>query len=199
MISHRKCEKVAKQRCLTRAGLKRYDSQRVGKGLSVKSHYSQSYVDMGLLFEETLTYAQFMVEVRVDVVYASEHEWGGKKLIRSLLVNLTSGEVDDRGQGQHRPWTSGSLNEAEEDLFKAEMGSSVVHVEKKGMCLALTWICLAHVVYVKKISFLGWKQPLLLLVLMFSILSALKTGCNNLKIVHFVVSCFQYQVREIES
>ncbi|AEE34849.1 hypothetical protein AT1G68845 [Arabidopsis thaliana] len=87
MISHRKCEKVAKQRCLTRAGLKRYDSQRVGKGLSVKSHYSQSYVDMGLLFEETLTYAQFMVEVRVDVVYASEHEWGGKKLIRSLLVS----------------------------------------------------------------------------------------------------------------
>ncbi|KAG2322642.1 hypothetical protein Bca52824_015855 [Brassica carinata] len=42
---------------------------------------------MGLEYEETLTYAQFLVEVEVDVVYVSEHEWGGKKLVRSLLVS----------------------------------------------------------------------------------------------------------------
>ncbi|CAH8363790.1 unnamed protein product [Eruca vesicaria subsp. sativa] len=36
---------------------------------------------------ETVTYAQFMVMVQVDVVYKSEHEWNGKKLTRSLLVS----------------------------------------------------------------------------------------------------------------
>ncbi|EFH64945.1 hypothetical protein ARALYDRAFT_315905 [Arabidopsis lyrata subsp. lyrata] len=93
MISHRKCEKVAEQRALTRkfkahvyGPWLRYDPEPAGKGLRVKSHYSQS-----LTYEETLTYARFMVEVRVDVVYASEHEWGGKKLIRSLLQTF---EVD---------------------------------------------------------------------------------------------------------
>ncbi|KAG7586348.1 hypothetical protein ISN45_Aa02g016570 [Arabidopsis thaliana x Arabidopsis arenosa] len=94
MISHRKCEKVAEQRALTRkfkthvyGPWLRYDPEPDGKGLPVKSHYSQSYDDMGLPYEETLTYAQFKVEVRVDVVYASEHEWGGKKLIRSLVLS----------------------------------------------------------------------------------------------------------------
>lgn len=92
MISHRKCGKVAEERALTRkiktyvyGPWLRYDPKLVGNGLPVKPHYSQSYDDMGLEYEETLTYAQFMVEIHVDVVYASEHEWDGKKLTRSFL------------------------------------------------------------------------------------------------------------------
>ncbi|CAH8257531.1 unnamed protein product [Arabidopsis lyrata] len=73
MISHRKCEKVAEQRALTR----KFKAHVYGPWLR--------YDPEPAAYEETLTYARFMVEVRVDVVYASEHEWGGKKLIRSLL------------------------------------------------------------------------------------------------------------------
>ncbi|CAL9239947.1 unnamed protein product, partial [Arabidopsis halleri] len=92
MISHQNCGKPSKQRPLTRefkthvyGPWLRYDPEPAGKGLPVKPNYFELCNEVGLEYEETLTYAQFLVGVEVDVVYASEHEWGGKKLIRSLL------------------------------------------------------------------------------------------------------------------
>ena len=97
MINHRICGEAAKMRPLTRkfktrvyGPWLRYDHKVLAcNGLPVKLYYSQpkQFVDMGLTYEETVTYAQFMVVVQVDVVYKSEQEWGGKKLVRSLLVS----------------------------------------------------------------------------------------------------------------
>lgn len=97
MISHRICGEAAKMRPLTRkfktrvyGAWLRYDHEVLAcNGLPVKLHYSQPkpFVDMGLTYEDTVTYAQFMVVVQVDALYKSEHEWGGKKLVRSLLVS----------------------------------------------------------------------------------------------------------------
>ncbi|KAJ0241352.1 Uncharacterized protein HA466_0217650 [Hirschfeldia incana] len=97
MINHRICGETAKMRPLTRkfktrvyGPWLRYDHEVLAcNGLPVKLHYSQpkQFVDMGLTYEETVTYAQFMVVVQVDVVYKSEQEWEGKKLVRSLLVS----------------------------------------------------------------------------------------------------------------
>ncbi|CAE5963479.1 unnamed protein product [Arabidopsis arenosa] len=87
------CGKPSKQRPLTRefkthvyGPWLRYDPEPAGKGLPVKPNYFELCNEVGLEYEETLTYAQFLVGVEVDVIYASEHEWGGKKLIRSLLI-----------------------------------------------------------------------------------------------------------------
>ncbi|ESQ28374.1 hypothetical protein EUTSA_v10019819mg, partial [Eutrema salsugineum] len=100
MVSHRKCGEVAKMRSLTRkfktnvyGPCLRYEPELAGNDLPVKSHYSQmfDYMDCDQ-YEETVTYAQFFVVVVVKFVYASEHEWGGKKLVRSLLSNTL--EID---------------------------------------------------------------------------------------------------------
>ncbi|CDY33583.1 BnaC06g29690D [Brassica napus] len=101
MINHRICGEAAKMRPLTRKFKTRVygpwlrcDHKVLAcNGLPVKFYYSQPkpFVDMGLTYEETVTYAQFMVVVQVDVVYKSEQEWGGKKLVRSLLVTF---EID---------------------------------------------------------------------------------------------------------
>lgn len=89
MISHRNCGKAAKQRPLTRE----FETHvygpwlQAGNGLPVKQHYFELCNEIGLEYEETLTYAQFLVAVEVDVIYSSKHEWGGKKLIRSLSIS----------------------------------------------------------------------------------------------------------------
>ncbi|CAN6937849.1 unnamed protein product [Brassica oleracea var. botrytis] len=94
MINHRMCGEAAKMRHLTRrfkthvyGPWLRYDTEPAGNGLPVNPDYFELCYEMGLEYEGTLTYAQFLVEVEVDVVYVSEHEWGGKKLVRSLLVS----------------------------------------------------------------------------------------------------------------
>ncbi|RID55576.1 hypothetical protein BRARA_G02829, partial [Brassica rapa] len=103
MINHRICGEAAKMRPLTRKFKTRVygpwlrcDHKVLAcNGLPVKFYYSQPkpFVDMGLTYEETVTYAQFMVVVQVDLVYKSEQEWGGKKLVRSLL-DVLAFEID---------------------------------------------------------------------------------------------------------
>ncbi|CAA7019866.1 unnamed protein product [Microthlaspi erraticum] len=98
MISHRKCGEVAKIRPLTRefktnvyGPWLRYDNEQAGNNsLPVKLYYSQPCHYVGLEYEETVTHAQFYVRVVVDVIYASEHEWGSKKLTRSLFKSQYS-------------------------------------------------------------------------------------------------------------
>ncbi|CAA7019867.1 unnamed protein product [Microthlaspi erraticum] len=94
MVGHRKCGEVTRVRPLTRefqthvyGPWLRYDNDQAGnKSLPVKLYYVKPSSDwFGLEYEETVTFAQFYVRVVVDVIYASEHEWGGKKLTRSLL------------------------------------------------------------------------------------------------------------------
>ncbi|KAH0919761.1 hypothetical protein HID58_027421 [Brassica napus] len=106
MINHRICGEAAKMRPLTRKFKTRVygpwlrcDHKVLAcNGLPVKFYYSQPkpFVDMGLTYEETVTYAQFMVVVQVDLVYKSEQEWGGKKLVRSLISPLAKLTSEDK-------------------------------------------------------------------------------------------------------